>query len=81
MLKKIKFKSFTICIFGLTIGTIVIGTTYIMTQNVSKLSINTLESNLKLTERLFTTVLNEEYSTKDGLRLDDGVIVNLSAIK
>lgn len=75
LLKKIKFKSFTMCIFGLTIGAIVIATTYITTQNVSKLSINTLESNLKLTERLFTTILNEEYSTKDGLRLDEGVIV------
>ena len=73
--KKIKFKSFTMYVFGLTVGTIVIATTYIMTQNVSKLSINTLESNLKLTERLFKTVLNEEYSTKDGLRLDEGVIV------
>lgn len=73
--RKIKFKSFTMYVFGLTVGTIVVATTYIMTQNVSKLSINTLESNLKLTERLFTTVLNEEYSTKDGLRLDEGVIV------
>lgn len=74
LLKKIKFKSFTMCVFGITIGTIVVATTYIMTQNVSKLSIDTLESNLKLTERLFTTVLNEEYSTKDGLRLDEGLM-------